>query len=616
MENRFRAVFRDQADAAMEFARRLAKAVGRSRFAIMDAMTDFQTFFIGLGFDSRQALEFSKSLTKAAIDFASFHNVSDEEAIRRLRSALAGSAEVMDQFGVNIREAALRQEALRMGVHKSWSEITEQQKALLRLSIIMRTMTEQGVTGDAIKTAGSFANRMKALRGILYDTSVEIGNALLPVLTPLVARLAEITKSVAGWIKQNKDLVRAVFIGTAAVGGLGIALMTLGTAIEWAGSAIGTIAGVIGKGISLFKLMAKALLALPAPLLLIGAAVATVAGIWAYKTGFMGKLLNWLGERFQTLKDDAVKAWEGIRDALAAGDIRLAAKVMWTFLKLEWTRGISKLYEAWAGFKKRFWDIVDDICYGLLSAWTIACSGMKKIWYETLAGLKKKGIDIVGDFRKAWETSEYESAREEIRQMYKRGEITREELQQALGRLGRDYLDRMRQIENEAAAKKKKINEETAKKIKDIEENASRQLEAISQAWVDAEKNRQKQYQQEIKSIAEELEKAKQDFEEARQAAARARAGKGAGKAPEVPTESEDEQKKIKDAFEQLANMANAASRNIQDFVHGAFVVTSPLPFLGGREDRLIKASEETAANTRKLVEATRRNRQYIPLAG
>src|SRR6056297_1296751 len=48
--SRFEAVFKDQAAAAGEFADALAKAVGRSKFAIRDALATFQSFFVGLGF--------------------------------------------------------------------------------------------------------------------------------------------------------------------------------------------------------------------------------------------------------------------------------------------------------------------------------------------------------------------------------------------------------------------------------------------------------------------------------------------------------------------------------------------------------------------------------------
>ena len=51
--NRFRAVFKDQADAAGQFADAIAREIGRSRYEIRDALATFQSFFVGLGFGGR-----------------------------------------------------------------------------------------------------------------------------------------------------------------------------------------------------------------------------------------------------------------------------------------------------------------------------------------------------------------------------------------------------------------------------------------------------------------------------------------------------------------------------------------------------------------------------------
>ena len=44
--------------------------------------------------------------------------------------------------------------------------------------------------------------------------------------------------------------------------------------------------------------------------------------------------LTWLGEQFGRLRDTVYKVMGGIADALAAGDITLAAQILWLSLKL------------------------------------------------------------------------------------------------------------------------------------------------------------------------------------------------------------------------------------------------------------------------------------------
>jgi hypothetical protein len=161
--NKLRAVFGSSAAEAEAFADAVASSVGRSSTDIQDALSTFQAFAVGLGFGRGQAAQMSRELTTLALDLASFHNIADDDAFGRFISAMSGSSEVLDRFGINIRQAALQQELLAMGVRRSWSEITEQEKVAARLAIIARAMGDQGAVGDAVRTAASWTNTTKRL---------------------------------------------------------------------------------------------------------------------------------------------------------------------------------------------------------------------------------------------------------------------------------------------------------------------------------------------------------------------------------------------------------------------------------------------------------------------
>ncbi|MFQ3651723.1 MAG: hypothetical protein SNJ75_15470 [Gemmataceae bacterium] len=64
--------------------------------------------------------------------------------------------------------------------------------------------------------------------------------------------------------------------------------------------------------------------------------------------------LGWLGEQFNGLKETTLAAWQGISDALAAGDIGLAARILWLTLKMEFQKGVLWLEEKWIDFKNFF----------------------------------------------------------------------------------------------------------------------------------------------------------------------------------------------------------------------------------------------------------------------
>ena len=89
---------------------------------------------------------------------------------------------------------------------------------------------------------------------------------------------------------------------------------------------------------------------------------------------------------FGGLADDATKTFGGIRDALAAGDIALAAKVLWAMLKLEWQKGLAFLEGLWEGFKG-YWN---DAVIGLAMIFTNATAKIKTLWAELIGWMEKK----------------------------------------------------------------------------------------------------------------------------------------------------------------------------------------------------------------------------------
>ena len=114
-----------------------------------------------------------------------------------------------------------------------------------------------------------------------------------------------------------------------------------------------------------------------------------------------GAALSWLGEGFATLQADATDAWNGIADALAAGNLALAAKVVWAGLKLEWQRGSAFLLDlwdatvgglaivftqGWYGIQEVFWTVV----YALAEAWDWVVGGITTLWNKAVGAISSK----------------------------------------------------------------------------------------------------------------------------------------------------------------------------------------------------------------------------------
>ena len=162
------------------FTKELAESTGRSRIELEGMGASIQDLFVPLGFSRKDATELSKQLTTLAVDVGSFNDVADPEVMNAFQSALVGNHEAVRRFGVIITEATLKQELLRMGITKNANEVDNQTKVQARLNILLAGTTD--AQGDAIKTAGSFANRSRALSSAIKDLSVDVGKTFLPVL--------------------------------------------------------------------------------------------------------------------------------------------------------------------------------------------------------------------------------------------------------------------------------------------------------------------------------------------------------------------------------------------------------------------------------------------------
>ena len=208
--SKFKAVFKEQSEAAEESSVSIARSVGRSKFAVMEYMAALQDTFVPLGYSREEGKRLSTTLTQLAIDMASFSDKSDSAAIRDLQSALVGNHETVRKYGIIISESSLKLELMRMGMAKNVQAATEQQKVQARMNIILRGTAD--AQGDAERTAGSFNNSVKRLKGALHELSVTLGSTLLPHLAKMATWLAEAlpaasAKAGAAWEKLRGPLM-------------------------------------------------------------------------------------------------------------------------------------------------------------------------------------------------------------------------------------------------------------------------------------------------------------------------------------------------------------------------------------------------------------------------
>lgn len=180
-QNKFEAVFKETSASAEKWAGDFSNTVGRSTQDTLRYLSTFQDTFVPLGFDREEAAGLSEQLTELAVDLASFNNEADTDAIASLQSALVGNHETMRRYGVIITQTTLDQELLNMGIENGIQGATEMEKVQARLNIIMNSTAD--AQGDAVRTSGSYANQLRALKGNISDVMAEAGQPAMEDLT-------------------------------------------------------------------------------------------------------------------------------------------------------------------------------------------------------------------------------------------------------------------------------------------------------------------------------------------------------------------------------------------------------------------------------------------------
>jgi len=183
-QSKFNVVFGNLARETNAWAESFGQSVGRARTDIKGWMAELQDTFVPLGNTRKAASEFSKSIVTLAVDVASFNNKADADVIRDFTSAIVGNHETVRKYGVIISEATLQQEALASGLIKTKRQLTAQEKVQARVNLLFKYTKD--AQGDVIRTADSYANRVKRLRSEARDLGEDLGKFLIPAFSQLV----------------------------------------------------------------------------------------------------------------------------------------------------------------------------------------------------------------------------------------------------------------------------------------------------------------------------------------------------------------------------------------------------------------------------------------------
>lgn len=454
--------------------------------------------------------------------------------------------------------------------------------------------------------AAKFTDAMTLLWHISKRLLFVIGSALAPALEQLVKWMASILKPTLDWLKANKTLVLSVAKIVGAFIGLSITISALGFIF----SGVGTIIGLLWTALSI---LGSVFMFLLSPIGLVIAAMGVLAAWFITSTKAGAEAAQWLGDQFIKLKDDAVTMTGGIVDALKAGDIKLAAKILWLGLKVAWIRGINVLEKAWLGFRKFFLLTSADMFHGLITI-SIEFEGMmSRGWSHFVAGYQYLWNDFVGWWARSWErmTFSAKSAWIVIKGLFDDSTAASREgaLRTLVGETG---------VANKKIAKEQRRHEdEIWKKQKGRIEDAN----ALEKGMlIEIGKENTKIHVKLKKEFEDRMKKAKAEEDAAREALRKA-----AAEAKKKRIEKERDQKKpeglgvapdLKSLLDKIGKGATTWEKTTEKFSQrGTFRTAAVFGMQGGVESiaaKNLKANERAAENIEKIKKNTKFKPRFV----
>lgn len=211
-------VFLDSTGVVTSAANEMAKKFGIVKSTFMDSASAIGLVGKASGLTANEAAHLGVSLSKLALDASSFFNVPLDEALIAMRAGLVGESEPLRRFGVLLSEAAVQDEALRLGLVKSKKEMNEGTKVRARASIITRQLAD--ASGDLERTSAGMANTLKRVGGQFQNILISIGGKLLPIFVNLANSIGTLLGQFDAYLDENGHRLANWAAGVAKAAGL------------------------------------------------------------------------------------------------------------------------------------------------------------------------------------------------------------------------------------------------------------------------------------------------------------------------------------------------------------------------------------------------------------
>ncbi|WP_418615877.1 phage tail tape measure protein [[Ruminococcus] torques] len=215
-----------------------------------------------------------------------------------------------------------------------------------------------GATDTAFEKLKTNSYTIQVAINQLKNTAIELGNAIMSVLAPLLMSLAETISKLTAWFSGLSDGTKQfiVIIGMV-VAAVGPVLIIVGKIM----SAVGTIMTVVPKLAGVINTVKTAFAALNTtmlsnPIFLVIAAITALVAVFIYLWNTNEEFRQFWINLWENIKEVAIAVWTAIKEFFVSAweAISSAAQIIWN--------GIKNFFSAiWEGIKTIFTTVLNVI---------------------------------------------------------------------------------------------------------------------------------------------------------------------------------------------------------------------------------------------------------------
>lgn len=301
----------------------LAEGFGLSAEQALKAEGAFAQLLVVTGFTQTESAKLSERLVKLAVDFSALNDIPVDQTFKSFQLGITGNLRGMRQYVGQIRNVEIEQVALNQTGKATAKELTTQELAQARLTLIFR----RGVIAlNAYKERShDLAGESRILSANLSNLATRIGQLVIPGFTELehranrlfaiLGKIGSLKINIPGPDKKDSslwdDLREAAFRASAGLVGSAKSMGQAGGAASSLGANIGALS-------QQFNLLAAAAAAARA------AVLASLAGVSGQIAGLQEKVLDVRIAGGSI--DQQIAAQQAIADKAAAGARKAGTK--------------------------------------------------------------------------------------------------------------------------------------------------------------------------------------------------------------------------------------------------------------------------------------------------